>query len=249
MSNQIENRQRGFIALFRSLQEHWIYPSDRQFTEYEAWIDLLLEANHKPRPVRVKNKIIQCKRGQSVRSLTRWAERWKWSKSKVYRFLELLESDGMIETVSETVTTRISICNYESYQSKENKSETGLEQGQNDPETNPKQLGTESDSNKNENNAKNEKNVREENPPTLEQCIQFFMANNGFREWAERFYNHYQAAEWKTESGFNVAKGWQGKALKWIQQDRQKEGLDIPIQMRENLRKIDAVSDEYYDDY
>ena len=101
----------------------------------------------------------------------------------------------------------------------------------------------------NDNNAKNEKNVREENPPTLEQCIQFFMANNGFREWAERFYNHYQAAEWKTESGFNVAKGWKGKALKWIQQDRQKENLDIPLQMRENLRSIDAESSEHYDDY
>lgn len=158
-SNLEDNRQWGYIALFRSLQNHWIYPNDREFTEYEAWIDLILEANHKSKSVRVKNQILECKRGQSIRSLKNWADRWQWSKSKTYRFLELLESDGMIETVSETVTTRITICNYDTYQTPKKDSETLSETGAKRHQTTPKRLGTESDTNKNVNNANNEKNV------------------------------------------------------------------------------------------
>ena|SRR5690625_1383271 len=138
-SNFNDNRQSGYISLYRSIQNHWLYPSGRSFTDYEAWTDLLMQANHKPRAVRVKNKVIHCERGQSVRSITQWAERWKWTRSKVYRFLEILKADGMIETHSETVTTRITICNYESYQTPvkkdETDSETNLKRGRNAPET------------------------------------------------------------------------------------------------------------------
>jgi len=161
MNNFEENKREGWIGLYRSLKNHWIYPDDRPYTEMEAWIDLLLSVNHKERPVRVKNKVLKCKRGQSVRSLTKWAERWKWSKSKVYRFFELLQSDDMIETESETVTTRVTVCNFGTYQFPTNGDETQSKRNRNDEEMTPKRPGTESESNKNDKNAENEEEVRE----------------------------------------------------------------------------------------
>jgi hypothetical protein len=47
----------------------------------------------------------------------------------------MLENDNMIKTVNETVTTRLTVCNYESYQQKENEKETDLKRKENATET------------------------------------------------------------------------------------------------------------------
>lgn len=130
-----ENYIKGYIALFRSLQEHWIYPNRRKFTEFEAWIDLLLEVNHKPKKVNIRGKIIEVQRGESIRSLDNWALRWYWNKSKVRRFLKVLQKDSMLRYENETVTTRITICNYDSYQDLRNVSETLMKRRRNADET------------------------------------------------------------------------------------------------------------------
>jgi predicted transcriptional regulator len=248
MSNINENRSRGYIALFRSLQKHWLYPDGRAFTEYEAWIDLLMQANHKTRTVRVKNQLIKCKRGESVRSISQWAERWNWSRSKVYRFLNLLQDDGMIETVSETVTSRITICNYESYQDPKNNTETQVKQGRNDGETQVKRprnaSETVSNTNKNVNNAnngKNEKNEREStHAPTREEVLKFFLSNKGFKEWADEFFEHYTTAQWQSSNGNRF--DWRVRARQWIRENRLSANLDEPYAFREKLREIDEMS-------
>lgn len=158
----------GWIKLHRQSKGHWLYPSGREFTEYEAWLDLLLEVNHKPKKVRVKNKLLVCERGQTIRSIKQWGERWSWSKPKVHRFLELLKKDNMIVTVSETVTTRITICKYDDYQSKESESETEMKRIGNASVTQVKRIGNASVTtpypNKNVKNIKNDKNVKKEYP-------------------------------------------------------------------------------------
>lgn len=156
----------GWIKLHRKMEDHWLYPTGREFTEYEAWQDLLLQANHKPSKVRVKNKVLICHRGESLRSIKQWARRWRWSKSKVYRFFSLLEDDNMIKTQSERVTTRVKVCNYNTYQKSRNADETQSEQSRNEPETTP-------DTNKNEKNEKNKTSApaREETlPEKIEQA-------------------------------------------------------------------------------
>lgn len=142
----------GWVKFYRKIDQHWLYPKNREFTEYEAWIDLLLQVNHKPKKVRIKNKVLICERGQSLRSITEWGRRWRWSKPKVYRFFKMLQEDNMIKTVSETVTTRLTICNYESYQHRRNEDETQLKQTGNASET-------EAYPNKNEKNEKNNTRV------------------------------------------------------------------------------------------
>ena len=63
----------------------------------------------------IKGRELQCRRGQSLKALETWAERWGWSKSKVVRFFKVLKQDGMIECKSEGVTTRLTIVNYDRY--------------------------------------------------------------------------------------------------------------------------------------
>ena len=115
---------KGWISLHRTIEDHWLYPKNREFTKYEAWIDILLETNHSEQKVLIKDNLITCKRGESVRSMKEWANRWNWSKSKVKRFFDLLQSDSMIEYKSVQITTHLTVCNYDSYQDSRNANET-----------------------------------------------------------------------------------------------------------------------------
>jgi len=125
----------GWIKLHRSITEHWLYTEKRKFSKFEAWNDILLTVNYLPCKTIIKGKVIEVKRGESALSLESWGKRWSWDKSSVKRFFELLKSDDMIQLKNETVTTRLIICNYDTYQSKENEVETQTKRRRNADET------------------------------------------------------------------------------------------------------------------
>jgi len=117
---------KGYILLHRKIQNHWIFEEERKFSKFEAWIDILMSCNHDFKKVMIKGKLIEVERGESIRSLETMAQKWGWSKSAVKRFLVILESDNMILLKSETVTTRLTVFNYDSYQSFNSDSETQM---------------------------------------------------------------------------------------------------------------------------
>jgi hypothetical protein len=121
----------GWIKLHRSIKEHWLYTEDRVFSKFEAWNDILLSVNFSDAKQVIKGKIYNIKRGESTMSLDTWAKRWNWDKSKVRRFLTLLQSDGMIVLVSDNITTHLTVCNYASYQDERNASETPMKRKRN----------------------------------------------------------------------------------------------------------------------
>ena len=125
----------GWIKLHRDIQNHWIYKDKRKFSRFEAWIDILLTVNYAPAKTIIKGKLIEVKRGQSILSLDSWANNWNWDKSSVRRFLELLKKDDMIQLENETVTTRLTVCNYDSYQIDENANKTQMKRRRNASET------------------------------------------------------------------------------------------------------------------
>jgi hypothetical protein len=125
----------GWIKVHRQIQSHWLYTDKREFSYFEAWIDILLTVNHADAKTMIQGTLYEVKRGQSINSLDTWAKRWKWSKSKVRRFLKTLEIDSMIETKSETITTRLTVCNYDSYQDERNAGETQTKRKRNAGET------------------------------------------------------------------------------------------------------------------
>jgi hypothetical protein len=113
--------KKGWILIYRRIKEHWIWKSSRRF---QWWIDILLTVNHEDKKVFVNGKLIDCKRGQCVKSLETWAKEWNVSKGAVRDFFNLLHGDLMIFSENLKITTRITVCNYDSYQTVVNGEET-----------------------------------------------------------------------------------------------------------------------------
>lgn len=106
----------GFIALWRKTREHWLWNDKRPRTKFEAWVDLLWLASHEPQKKLIQNQLVNLKTGQRDLSIRFLSERWKWSKNKVIRYIDLLENDEMVSTDTSTGQTIVTICNYETYQ-------------------------------------------------------------------------------------------------------------------------------------
>lgn len=135
----------GWIRIDREITSHWIFKDEWKFRN---WIDLLTLVNHSEQKVNIKGTVLTCKRGETLCSLDTLAKRWNCDKSKVRRFLKLLESDSMIVLKSEHITTRLTICKYDTYQGERNEDETQLKHKRNASET---QM-TPNKNDKNENN-------------------------------------------------------------------------------------------------
>lgn len=145
--------QQGWIKLHRKIKGHWLYTEKRKFSKYEAWLDLLMMANHRETKVVIGNEVITLQKGQFITSELKLMEAWGWGKSKTRNFLKLLEEDGMIKRVADRKKTTITICNYNAYHETETESRL---------QTDHKQTmnGLSPDTDK---NVKNDKNIKNNN--------------------------------------------------------------------------------------
>ena len=114
---------RGYIKLWRCSIENRLYFAE-PFTKWQAWQDLLIITNHKNTDARVIRGIpIEFKRGQVLAGEEYLANRWKWSRGKVRRFLHFLESETVQQITRQTVQQTnkvigiVTILNWEIYQS------------------------------------------------------------------------------------------------------------------------------------
>ncbi len=139
----------GWIKLNRSIEDNFLW-TDYKFSEGQAFIDLLLLANHEDKKTAYKGEIIVCEKGTVNRSISSLAKRWKWSRDKARRFLELLESDNMIKVNATTNRTTITIVNYGVYQDSPTTNKA----------TNRQRVSQRADTNKNNKNDKNDKKER-----------------------------------------------------------------------------------------
>lgn len=106
---------RGYIKLWRKISDNPLW-TDSKFTPGQAWIDLILLANHKVGHIRVRGIKVEVPRGYCGWSQVALSDRWKWSRGKVIRFLDELEMIQQIEQQKNNVTTLIKILNYDEYQ-------------------------------------------------------------------------------------------------------------------------------------
>ena len=84
----------GWVKLYRKTKDHWLWGSERRL---KWWLDILLTVNYTDSKVLIRGSLIDCKRGQSIRSLETWAKDWGVSKKTVKDFFLLLQKDNMIE--------------------------------------------------------------------------------------------------------------------------------------------------------
>lgn len=159
---------KGWIKLRRELANHWLWSSEA-FTKSQAWVDLLLHANHKPAKVLIKNRLISLNVGEQARSEVTLSKQWKWSRNKVRRFLETLKNEDMIIQRSEQHTSVITICNYRKFQVDDTTGDTSNETPSGTPSGTLAEHQTEHQTEhrgrmlKNEKNEKNIKNIPSEN--------------------------------------------------------------------------------------
>ncbi len=199
----------GWIRLHRKIRDNSLWPKNRRFTALEAWLDVLMSANHAPAKTLLGiTTPVPVKRGQFITSQVGLAERWKWNRRTVTRFLSMLKKDEMLDIETkkggDIGFTLITIQNYNTYQDKENKENDAL-----DIETGSKgtfdgqSKGHSMDNNKNVKNAKKEdmgENLHARADPTPDQyTVEFaqikaiYPHRDGDQRWQNAF-GHYRAA-------------------------------------------------------
>jgi len=199
----------GWISVYRAIRKHWIFPKGRPFTKFEAWLTILMEVNHQDETVNIGNAVLCCNRGEKLYSLDTWAKIFNWNKSKVRRFFKLLEACSMIVLKPEQKTTRIKVCNYDSYQNDRNANETEVKRKRH-------QLN-------NENNENNKREVKTDRftPPSLLEIQSYFSESikekgltlNPETE-AVKFDAHYGSINWMV--GKNKMANWKKSVTGWI---------------------------------
>lgn len=105
----------GYIKLHRVMTENELYFSER-FTKVQAWVDMLLLANHKPATVFIRGIEIRLRAGELCYSQLTLAKRWKWDRKTVSTYLSMLSQRGMLDIRISQVTSIISIRNWNRYQ-------------------------------------------------------------------------------------------------------------------------------------
>jgi hypothetical protein len=142
----------GWIKLHRSIMSNEIWLSQK-FTDSQAWIDLIMLANHKGAFIKKHGVRLQVPRGCVGWSEVSLSKRWKWSRGKVRRFFVFLVQQNMIEMEQQInkLSTLIKILKYDVYQEAEQQTEQQNEQ-QTEQQTDIKRY-----TNKNDKKEKNEK--------------------------------------------------------------------------------------------
>ncbi len=114
-----EPKKHGWFTLSRELLNDKMWLAER-FSKGQAWADLIGLAMFKDGEIEVRGCLINIDRGQVGYSQESLAKRWKWSRNKVKRFLNYLETAQQItqhnEHINKYLKTVITITNYDLYQ-------------------------------------------------------------------------------------------------------------------------------------
>lgn len=110
----------GFLKLSRKFFSNELWNAAREFSECEAWLDLLqsarFEASGEAYSELIGGREISYSRGQYPAAVSFLKKRWGWKTEKKVRcFLDKLKRKGMITTDSSQGMNVITICKYEEY--------------------------------------------------------------------------------------------------------------------------------------
>lgn len=118
--------EKNYFYVNRALlnSDRWL---SEPFTRGQAWLDLFGLAQYKDGYFRSRGIKIEIKRGQLGYSQVTLAQRWKWSRNKVRRFLKELEKNKDISLKTKhqncDVTTVITVLKYNKWQGMEHQTE------------------------------------------------------------------------------------------------------------------------------
>lgn len=173
---------KGWISLHRKIQDNILW-QDKPFSKGQAWIDILLNVNHKEKKVLIGNQIIKVGIGEKITSLRQLGERWGWSRTKVKNFLNLLQNENMISYKSDSKKTFIKVLNYRDYQNLEiQENDTRVTQKRQSSDTKVTQKNT--NNNDNNDNNDNKKDIiyspaKKQDPIPYKEIIDYLNMRTG----------------------------------------------------------------------
>ena len=216
----------GWIRVQRSLVEHWLW-QDEPYSFGQAWIDLLLTASWKDHKSYFDGKLEIKKAGTVYTSKRYLADRWKWNRHKLDKFLSALELDNMVEIKCTKKCTTINIVNYTLYQDSCTTVEPQLSHSCTSVEP---QLSHSCTTNKKDNKGKkdNINNIytRAREKPTVEKIQSYCDERlNGID--AQQFFDYYEARGWKYGTGKPMV-DWKAAVRTW-ERNRKPNKQDKPV--------------------
>src|SRR5262245_54218381 len=106
---------KGWIRVHRQIWQNKYWHCE-PFSKGQAWIDLLLLANHDDGMFVVRGNQVRVPRGYVGCSEETLASRWRWSRGKVRRFLKALKTDRQIVQHTSPILSLVQLANYDQYQ-------------------------------------------------------------------------------------------------------------------------------------
>lgn len=120
----------GYIKLYRKLQNNFLW-STEPYDRGHAWVDMIIRANRLPADITEQvdgqYHTIHVERGEFLTSSKTLAGTWNWSRSKVNRYITLLEKSGMIVKKRTPHGMLIKLVNYAKYQDEKFGRDTSLD--------------------------------------------------------------------------------------------------------------------------
>lgn len=101
----------GTVVIDRQMTEDDLWLCE-PFSRGQAWLDLVLLANDRPRTLKVRGADVNLLKGQVGRSVLSLAERWQWSREKTRAFLDDLRDARKISFKMDNVATVITVLDY-----------------------------------------------------------------------------------------------------------------------------------------
>ena len=199
----------GWISIHRKIRDCVIWDTDEPFTRRDAWIDLLLLANHNDKDIIFDGKKITVKKGQYITSVRKLAQEWHWGNAKTLAYLRLLEECEMITRHADSRRTLITIVNYGIYQ------DDNIDQRNSNRTVTDTVAERRPTTNNNINNENNDNNKRFI-PPSVEEVKAYCQERKNNVD-AQMFIDFYSSKGWKV--GKERMKDWKASVRTWERRD------------------------------
>jgi hypothetical protein len=192
-----ETIDKGWLKLHRKMLDSIVFQDSKLF---HVWCYCLIKANHTDRPKMFNGQKVLVKRGQFIWGRNKASEELHMPSSTAERKLKLLEDMGKVSRKVNRRFTLLTVCKYNTYQSKDVQDE----QLMNNPRTSDEQVMNTNKNVKNDNNEKKELGESDKKRfvipnqlYTIQECISAAEYEGYKKEEGEKFFHYYNAQGWK----------------------------------------------------
>ena len=236
----------GWIKLHRKINDNPVLKKSNVYSNFEAFIWLLLRANYDDAKVVIGSTIYKLKKGEMITSLKKLQKQFGWGNSRLNTFLKLLKDDEMIDYKSNTQLTHITILNYKDLQ--------GI-QTANKSQPTHKQITTKSQPNTNKKNKEEIKKNKEID--FLNQVLKIGkgiynqdMLDDFCNYWTERNISG-RKMKFEMQKTFDISRRlakWHKNSFEWNFKKKEEKLIEekddyAEKQYQEQLRKQKAIDD------